>query len=134
VCGGLVVVAASADCVSHPAHQHHYQTDDEEDDADDHAYMGEREGRNEAREDESEDDKDDSKNDHDEYLVSVEMFGRRIAASVRRLIACQVGDIRQAGQATAEFAVPEFRANGGNEQGMHAVSTATGGLGMYGAS
>jgi hypothetical protein len=83
VCGLLVVVAASSDRVPHPSHQHHDQAHDEEDDADDHADVGEGEGRNEAREEESEDDEDDSEDDHDDFLVSVQMFGRRIAAASR---------------------------------------------------
>ena len=77
--GGLVVVAAAADGVSHPSHQRQYQADDEEDDPEDQHNMGEGEGRDEAREQEPEDDKDDSENDHDVYLVSLWMFGRRIA-------------------------------------------------------
>jgi hypothetical protein len=44
--------------------------------------MGEGEGRDEAREEQSEDDKDDAENDHDDYLVSVQMFWGRIAAWV----------------------------------------------------
>jgi hypothetical protein len=36
--------------------------------------MSEGEGRDEAREQEPEDDKDDAENDHDDYLVSVQMF------------------------------------------------------------
>jgi hypothetical protein len=39
--------------------------------------MGEGEGRDEAREQESEDDKDDAENDHDDYLVSVQMFWKK---------------------------------------------------------
>jgi hypothetical protein len=74
VCGGLVVVAAPADGVSHPSRHQHYQADDEEDDPDDQDDMGEGEGRDEAREEQSEDDKDDAENDHDDYLVSVLVF------------------------------------------------------------
>jgi hypothetical protein len=76
--------------------------------------MGEGEGGDEAREEQSEDDEDDAENDHDDCLVSVQMFGRRVAGSVPcdrerpgipgatgtgicRLIACQVGDIRRVG-------------------------------------
>ena len=45
-----------------------------------------------------------------------------------RLIACQVGDIRRSrARRPRSSRVRDFRANGGNEQGMHAVSTATGG-------
>jgi hypothetical protein len=68
-----VVVAAAADGVSHPSHQHQCQPNDEEDDADDEAKMGVGEGRKEGREDEPEDDEEDSEADHDMYLVSVDM-------------------------------------------------------------
>jgi|KBSMisStaDraftv2_1062788.scaffolds.fasta_scaffold4565520_1 hypothetical protein len=44
--------------------------------------MGEGESRDEAREKQSQDDKDDAENDHDDYLVSVQMFWERIAGSV----------------------------------------------------
>jgi hypothetical protein len=73
--GRLVVVAATADGVSHPSHHHQQQADDEEDDPDDQANMGVGEGRDEGREEEPEDDKEDSEADHDVYLVSVWMFG-----------------------------------------------------------
>ena len=44
-----------------------------------------------------------------------------------RLIACQVGDIRRSrARRPRSSRVPDFRANGGNEQGMHAVSTRDG--------
>jgi hypothetical protein len=72
-------MAAAADGVSHPPHQCQYQADDEEEDPDDQANMGVSEGGDEGREEQPEDDKDDSESDHDVYLVSVWMFGRRIA-------------------------------------------------------
>jgi hypothetical protein len=79
--GRSVVVAAAADGVSHPSHQHQCQADDEEDDPDDQANMSVGEGRDEGREEEPEDDKEDSEADHDIYLVSV-ICGRRMAGSV----------------------------------------------------
>jgi hypothetical protein len=75
-------MATAADGVTHPSHEHHQQADDEEDDPDDQADVGEGESRDEAREEQSEDDEDDAENDHDDYLVSVLMFGRTIARSV----------------------------------------------------
>jgi hypothetical protein len=66
-------VAASADGVSHPSHQHQCQAYDEEDDAEDQAKMGVGEGRKEGREEEPEDDEEDSEADHDVYLVSVDL-------------------------------------------------------------
>jgi hypothetical protein len=83
--GRSVVVAAAADGVSRPSHQHECQADDEEDDPDDQAKMGVGEGRNEGREEEPEDDKEDSEADHDIYLVSVDMWeedGRSVSEGV----------------------------------------------------
>ena len=94
--GGLVVVAAAADGVSHPSHQRQYQADDEEDDPEDQHNMGEGEGRDEAREQEPEDDKDDSENDHDVYLVSLvdvwekDCPGQCLKASLTLAPACLV--------------------------------------------
>ena len=60
VCGGLVVVAATADSVSHPSHDHQHQADDEKDDPN-----GPQQGHLQQ---ETGDEKDDSEDDHDVYL------------------------------------------------------------------
>src|ERR1700690_23004 len=88
--GRSVVVAASADGVSHPSHQHHYQANDEEDDPDDQAKMGVGEGRKEGREEEPEDDEEDSEADHDVYLVSVDLgeVDGRVSVGGRHLAWC----------------------------------------------
>jgi hypothetical protein len=66
-------VAAAADGVSHPSHQHQQQADDEQEGSDDQAKMGVEEGGYEGGQEEPEDDKDDSEADHELYLVSVDM-------------------------------------------------------------
>jgi hypothetical protein len=92
--GRSVVVAAAADGVSHPSHQHQCQADDEEDDPDDQANMSVGEGRDEGREEEPEDDKEDSEADHDIYLVSVDMWEEDGRVSVvRRYLAWPSSDL-----------------------------------------
>jgi hypothetical protein len=88
--GRSVVVAAAADGVSRPSHQHECQADDEEDNPDDQAKMGVGEGRNEGREEEPEDDKEDSEADHDVYLVSVDVWEEdgRVSVGGRHLAWC----------------------------------------------
>ena len=84
--GRSVVVAASADGVSHPSHQHHCQANDEEDDPDDQAKMGVGEGRKEGRKEEPED------ADHDVYLVSVDLGEEdgRVSVGRRHLAWCSI--------------------------------------------
>src|SRR5271156_1718704 len=68
--GRSVVVAAAADGVSHPSHQHQCQADGEED--------------------EPEDDEEDSEADHDVYLVSVDLGEEdgRVSVEGRHLAWC----------------------------------------------
>jgi len=65
VCGRLVVVAATADSVSHPSHDHEHHADDEKYDPN-----GPQQG---DLQQETGDEKDDSEDDHDVYLVSIQM-------------------------------------------------------------
>jgi hypothetical protein len=75
-------VAAAAYGVSRPSGHEQYQSDDEEDDSHDQDEMGEGEGGDEARENVPEHDKDDSEDDHDDYLVSVRIFGGGLPGSM----------------------------------------------------
>lgn len=71
--GGLlisVVVAAASDGVSHPAHEHHQQADDQENYPDDQENVSEGESWCDTWEYEPEGDEDDSEDDHEIDLVS----------------------------------------------------------------
>src|SRR5271170_7406617 len=127
--GRSVVVAAAADGVSHPSHQHQCQADDEEDDPDDQANMSVGEGRDEGREEEPEDDKEDSEADHDVYLVSVDVWEEdgRVSVGGRHLAWCS-SDL---GVFPPDRRV--FRCAAGHPQ-HHAYLTAKGRFRMCGAS